>query len=65
MQGGPYHTLAEAACALDNPAAYAKVEQYYRHHKRQVELETNQWVIIAKIEREDNTLGGIESHMEA
>ena len=32
-KGGEYHTLAGAARALDNPAAFAKVEQYHCHHK--------------------------------
>ena len=31
--GGPYHTLAEAACTLDHPTAYTKVEHYHHHHK--------------------------------
>ncbi len=31
--GGPYHTLAEVACALNNPAAFAKVKQYHHHHE--------------------------------
>jgi len=32
-RGGPYHTLAEAACTLNHPTAYAKVERYHHHHK--------------------------------
>jgi len=41
-RGGPFHTLAEAACALNNPTAYAKVEHYHHHHKRCVELKVDQ-----------------------
>jgi hypothetical protein len=33
IAGGGYHTLAEAAHALDDPAAFAEVEHYHRHHE--------------------------------
>jgi len=56
--------MAEAARSLNHPAAYAKVECYRRHHERQVELEVDRQAIIAEIEHEDNTLGGIKSCME-
>ena len=32
-KGGGYHTLAKAARALNDPATFTEVEQYYRHHE--------------------------------
>jgi len=32
-QGGPYHTLAEAAHALKHPTAYTKIKRYSHHHQ--------------------------------
>jgi len=31
-KGGPYHTLAEVACGLEHPTAYAEVERYSCRH---------------------------------
>ncbi len=64
-RGGPYHTLAEEAPALNNPTTYAKVKQYHHHHERHVELKVDRQAIITKIKQEDDALQGIESHMEA
>src|SRR6266851_7678079 len=64
-RGGAYHTLAEAACGLEHPAAFAEVERYSRHHMRRTELEVACRVITADIDKEDDTLQGIEHHMEA
>src|SRR6266851_4924285 len=64
-RGGPYHTLAEAARGLEHPAAFAKVERYSRHHMRHTELEVAHRAITADIDKEDDTLQGIEHHMEA
>src|SRR5216683_2171379 len=63
--GGPYHTLAEAARGLDHPAAYAEVERYRRHHTHRAELEVARRAISAEIDKEDDTLQGIEHRMEA
>src|SRR6266853_4663980 len=63
--GGPYHTLAEAARGLDHPAAYAEVERYRRHHTHRAELEVARRAIIAEIDKEDDALQGIEHRMEA
>src|SRR5216683_3300888 len=63
--GGPYHTLAEAARGLDHPAAYAEVERYRRHHTHHAELEVARRAIIAEIDKEDDALQGIEHRMEA
>jgi len=49
-RGGPYYTLAEAACALEHPTMYAEVKRYCHHHKRCAELEVNRWAIVAEIE---------------
>src|SRR5216684_288444 len=51
--GGAYHTLAEAACGLEHPAAFAEVERYRRHHTHRAELEVARRAIIADIEKED------------
>src|SRR5216683_4604742 len=64
-RGGPYHTLAEAARGLEHPAAFAKVERYSHHHMRHAELEVACRAITADIDKEDNTLQGIEHRMEA
>src|SRR6266853_387356 len=63
-RGGAYHTLAEAAHSLEHPAAYAEVERYSCHHMCHAELEVARWAITADIDKEDNTLQGIEHHME-
>src|SRR6266851_21387 len=63
--GGPYHTLAEAARGLDHPAAYAEVERYRRHHAHRAELKVARRAIVAEIDKEDDTLQGIEHRMEA
>ncbi len=63
--GGAYHTLAEAARGLEHPAAFAEVERYRRHHMHRAELEVARRAIIANIDKEDNTLQGIEHRMEA
>src|SRR5216683_6141855 len=63
--GGAYHTLAEAARGLEHPAAFAEVERYRRHHTHQAELEVARRAIIADIDKEDDTLQGIEHRMEA
>src|SRR5216683_1753279 len=63
--GGAYHTLAEAACGLKHPAAFAEVERYRRHHMHRAELEVARRAITADIDKEDNTLQGIEHRMEA
>src|SRR5229473_3339210 len=63
--GGAYHTLAEAARGLDHPAAYAKVERYHHHHTHRAELEVACRAIVADIDKEDDTLQGIEHCMEA
>ncbi len=63
--GGAYHTLAEAARGLDHPAAFAEVEQYRRHHTHRAELEVARRAIVADIDKEDDTLQGIEHRMEA
>src|SRR5216683_2689680 len=62
--GGAYHTLAEAAHGLEHPAAFAEVEQYRRHHMRHAELEVARRAITADIDKEDDTLQGIEHRME-
>src|SRR5713101_5866248 len=64
-RGGPYHTLAEAARGLEHPAAFAEVERYSRHHMRHAELEVARRAITADIDKEDDTLQGIEHRMEA
>jgi len=63
--GGAYHTLAEAAHGLEHPAAFTEVERYCRHHMHRAELEVARRAIIADIDKEDNTLQGIEHRMEA
>src|SRR6266851_259817 len=63
--GGAYHTLAEAARGLKHPAAFAEVERYRRHHTHRAELEVAQRAIVADIDKEDDTLQGIEHRMEA
>src|SRR5216683_741010 len=63
--GGAYHTLAEAARGLEHPAAFAEVERYCRHHMRRAELEVARRAITADIDKEDDTLQGIEHRMEA
>src|SRR6266851_8766231 len=62
---GPYHTLAEAARRLEHPAAFAEVERYRHHHTHRAELEVARRAIIADIDKEDDTLQGIEHRMEA
>src|SRR5216683_8278182 len=62
---GAYHTLAEAARGLEHPAAFAEVERYSHHHMRCAELEVVQRAITADINKEDDTLQGIEHRMEA
>ena len=57
--GGPYHTLAEVAHALDNPAAFTEVKQYHRHHTHYCKLKADQYTIITKIEQGDEGLDGI------
>src|SRR6266851_3719454 len=64
-RGGAYHTLAEVACNLEYPAAYAEVERYSRHHQRCAKLEVKQRTITTEVEKEDDTLQGIEHRMEA
>src|SRR6266851_2893691 len=64
-RGGAYHTLAEAARGLEHPAAFAEVERYSRHHMRRAELEVAHRAITADIDKEDDTLQGIEHRMEA
>ncbi len=63
-RGGPYHTLAEVARALEHPTAYAEVKCYCCHHERHAELEVNRRAIIAEMEQEDDALSSIEHHME-
>ncbi len=63
--GGAYHTLAEAARGLEHPAAFAEVERYRRHHMHRAELEVARRAITADINKEDDTLQGIEHRMEA
>src|SRR6266851_1810403 len=63
--GGAYHTLAEAACGLKHPAAFAEVERYRRHHMHRAELKVARQAIIADIDKEDDALQGIEHRMEA
>src|SRR6267154_2114974 len=63
--GGAYHTLAEAACGLKHPAAFAEVERYRRHHTHRAELEVARQAITADIDKEDDALQGIEHRMEA
>src|SRR5712671_662722 len=64
-RGGAYHTLAEAARGLEHPAAFAEVERYSHHHMRHAELEVACRAITADIDKEDDTLQGIEHCMEA
>src|SRR6266853_2996455 len=64
-RGGAYHTLAEAAHGLEHPAAFAKVECYSRHHMRCTKLKVARRAITADINKEDDTLQGIEHRMEA
>ncbi len=64
-RGGAYHTLAEAARGLEHPAAFAEVERYSRHHMHRAELEVAHRAITADIDKEDDTLQGIEHRMEA
>src|SRR5216684_76355 len=63
--GGTYHTLAEAARGLEHPAAFAEVERYCRHHTHRAKLEVARRAIVADIDKEDDTLQGIEHRMEA
>ena len=63
--GGGYHTLAEAAHTLDNPATFAEVEWYHHHHERYAELEAERQAIIIEIDAEDEHLSSINHHMEA
>src|SRR5216683_566366 len=63
-RGGGYHTLAEAARSLNHPAAFAEVERYSCHHQCRAELEVAHCAITAEIEQEDDSLQGIEHHME-
>src|SRR6266851_5270669 len=63
--GGAYHTLAEAARGLEHPAAFAEIERYHHHHTHHTKLEVARRAIIADIDKEDNTLQGIEHRMEA
>src|SRR6266851_4194256 len=44
---------------------FAEVERYRRHHTHRTELEVARRAIIADIEKEDDTLQGIEHRMEA
>ncbi len=62
---GPYHTLAEAAHALDNLATFAEVKQYHCHHKQHSKLKADQCAIITEIESKDEQLDGICHCMEA
>ena len=64
-KGRGYHTLAEAACVLDNPATFAEVECYHCHHKQYAELKADQCAIIAKLDTEDKHLSSICHCMEA
>ncbi len=64
-RGGAYHTLAEVARALEHPATFAEVERYSRHHMRRAELEVARRAITTDIDKEDDTLQGIEHRMEA
>jgi len=57
--------LAEVACELEHPAAYAEVKRYSCHHQQHAKLEVDQWAIVAKIEQEDEALSGIKHCMEA
>ena len=57
--------MAEVTRNLDHPAAFAEVEHYSRHHQRRAKLEVARRAITADIDKEDDTLQGIEHHMEA
>ncbi len=62
-----YHGSSSAACSGGNkhPAAFAEVERYSHHHMRRAELEVAHRAITADIDKEDDTLQGIEHRMEA
>ncbi len=64
-RGGAYHTLAEAVRGLKHPAAFVEVERYSRHHMHRAKLEVARQAITADIDKEDDTLQGIEHRMEA
>ena len=53
------------ARSLEHPAAFAEVERYSCHHMRRTELEVARRAITADIDKEDDTLQGIEHRMEA
>jgi hypothetical protein len=67
LNGPPqqFHALGQAARRLDNPAAYAEVEQYGRHHERWCELVTQRRSLDEQLHLEDQCLDGIRECMEA
>ncbi len=64
-RGGAYHTLAEAARELEHPTAFTEVERYSCHHMCHAKLKVARRAITADIDKEDDTLQGIEHRMEA
>ena len=64
-EGEGYHTLAEAARELPDPAAYAEVERYRRHHERCAALDAERRLLNAEIDSTDTHLTQIQHRMEA
>ena len=63
--GHPYHTLAEAAHSLDDPAAFAEVERYRRHYDKKLELEAECRALAADIKLERERIEAARFRMEA
>ena len=63
--GHAYHTLAEAARGLDNPAAFTEVKQYRRHYDTKLELEAECRALAADIELERERIEASRFRMEA
>jgi hypothetical protein len=67
LNGPPqqFHALGQATRRLDNPAAYAEVERYGRHHERRCELVAQRRSIDEQLHLEDQRLDGIRGRLEA
>jgi len=63
--GHAYHTLAEAARSLDDPAAFAEVERYRRHYDKKLELEAECRALAADIELKREHIEASRFRMEA
>jgi hypothetical protein len=67
LNGPPqqFHTLGQAARCLNNPAAYAEVERYGRHHERRCELVAQRCSIDEQLHLKDQCLDAIQGCIEA